>query len=453
MNTQQASAHSTERFEPRSETETRLHGYRLVLVRLVCLILGLVSVGLFVASIPFEAAHLQLLCTGTAAACNGSGQLTPGDVRGLQELGLSLDFYVMYTLVLVIIFALGYWLVAAFLFWRKSDDRLALLATVSLVTFPIVFTPGVHTLPWPWWFLGHVIIVLGFLFFFLFYYVFPSGHFLPRWTRWVFVVALIYSGFVYFFPVPSLNPFYHSQALNDLIIYPVIGGIVIVQIYRYRRVSTPVQRQQTKWVVYGTSMGVGGYLVLNIIALFFPSVFQTGSLFSLIESAALTGLALLIPFSIGFAILRSRLWDIDILINRTLVYGTLTIAMTGILALVYLGSIIALQALFRGLFEQTSDVAIVVSTLVIYALFQPVRMRIQALIDRRFYRRKYDAAKVVAAFSATLRHEVDLDQLREHLLTVVQETMQPAHVSLWLRPPEQTSDYQAVLNGNPPASS
>ena len=139
---------------------------------------------------------------------------------------------------------------------------------------------------------------------------------------------------------------------------------------------------------------------------------------------------LLIPLSIGFSILRYRLYDIDVLINRTLVYGSLT----ALLALLYFGLIFALQSLFQGMFHQNNALAIVVSTLVIAALFQPLRHRIQAIIDRRFYRRKYDAAKTVAAFSATLRNEVDLNQLREHLLTVVQETMQPSHVSLWLPP-------------------
>jgi hypothetical protein len=141
----------------------------------------------------------------------------------------------------------------------------------------------------------------------------------------------------------------------------------------------------------------------------------------------------LIPISFAVAILRYRLYDIDILINRTLVYVTLT----ALLALIYVGLIIALQSLLRSTINQNSDVAIVVSTLVIAALFQPLRHRIQAIIDRRFYRHKYDAAKIVAAFSATLRQEVDLDQLREHLVAVVQETMQPAHVSLWLRKDEQ----------------
>ncbi len=251
----------------------------------------------------------------------------------------------------------------------------------------------------------------------------------------------MYFVFGYFFPFSSFNPFSLSQVLSNLIYIGMLGGIVVVQIYRYRRVSSPAQRQQTKWVVYGVSLGTGGYLVLFTIPFFFPLLSQTGSLASLIELAAGYGLALLVPFSIGFAILRSRLWDIDLLINRTLVYGTLT----AILALVYVGSIIAFQALLRGLFHQTSDVAIVLSTLVIAALFQPLRKRIQSLIDRRFYRRKYDAAKVVAAFSATLRHEVDLDQLREHLLAVVQETMQLAHISLWVRQPQPAHEQHTPL--------
>ena len=143
---------------------------------------------------------------------------------------------------------------------------------------------------------------------------------------------------------------------------------------------------------------------------------------------------LLIPLSIGFSILRYRLYDIDVLINRTLVYGSLT----ALLALLYFGLIFALQSLFQGLFHQNNAVAIVVSTLVIAALFQPLRRRLQNVIDRRFYRRKYDARRTIANFSATLRGEVDLTELSERLVAVVEETMQPAHVSLWLRQPEQS---------------
>jgi len=148
-----------------------------------------------------------------------------------------------------------------------------------------------------------------------------------------------------------------------------------------------------------------------------------------------------ITISAGIAILRSRLYNIDILINRTLVYGVLT----ALIALIYFGLVFILQSLVHALAVQISQTPLVIvgSTLVIAALFQPLRRRIQQVIDRRFYRRKYDAAKTVEAFSATLRNELDLSQLREHLITVVQETMQPTYVSLWLRQPERDKKQHA----------
>jgi hypothetical protein len=171
------------------------------------------------------------------------------------------------------------------------------------------------------------------------------------------------------------------------------------------------------------------------------SVKRAKSRDKLLESA-------LIPLSIGIALLRYRLWDIDILINRTLVYGSLT----ALLALLYFGLVIGLQSLVRLFTGQVSQspVVIVASTLALFALFQPLRRRLQKIIDRRFYRIKYDAAKTLVAFSATLRDEVDLSRLSEDLVAVVQETMQPAHISLWLRPTAQNRKEQATWS-TPPA--
>ena len=206
------------------------------------------------------------------------------------------------------------------------------------------------------------------------------------------------------------------------------------QVYRYRRVSGPVQRQQTKWLVLALATLVVVLVGLSIPRLLFPALDQPGSLYPLTVRFALDTVGLLIPLAIGLAILRYRLWEVDVLIRRTLIYGTLT----GVLALVYLGGVALLQSLFRALTSQESNLAIVVATLTAAALFQPLRQRVQAVIDRRFYRPKYDAAQTLAAFSARLRDEVDLATLTDELVRVVDDTMQPSHVSLWLRLPTRS---------------
>ena len=231
-----------------------------------------------------------------------------------------------------------------------------------------------------------------------------------------------------------------------LLVVPLTWGSTLgIQVYRYVRIYNFSERQQTKWLVFGVTSGLLLSTGLAIIGNLFPELSRPDSPYQLLVND-LGGLVvfLAIALSVGIALLRYRLWDIDIIINRTLVYGTLTV----ILSVVYIGLIIGLQALLRGIISQNNDVAIVVSTLAIAVLFQPLRHRLQKIVDRRFYRSKYDAAKIIETFSATLRNEVDLDQLSEHLVAVVQETMQPAHVSLWLRKPGKVEPppFQA---GNP----
>jgi hypothetical protein len=197
-------------------------------------------------------------------------------------------------------------------------------------------------------------------------------------------------------------------------------------------VSTPVHRQQTKWVVFGIAVGGAGLVGTSALVSVVPAIEQSGPLGQMIVTTLSEWVVLLVPLSIGVAMVRSGLYEIDVIINRTLVYGSLTAT----LVLVYLVCVVGLQYVLRALTVEGSNLTIVASTLLIAALFAPLRRRIQSFIDRRFYRSKYDARKTLEVFSTRLRDETDLESLGDELVGVVRETMQPAHVSLWLRPQE-----------------
>ena len=186
-----------------------------------------------------------------------------------------------------------------------------------------------------------------------------------------------------------------------------------------------IERQQLKWFAYAVAAFAVGIVLVSII-----SVIDTPPWFERAGVAFFTLAGVAYPIAIGIAILRYRLYDIDRIINRTLVYGSLT----AMLALIYLGGVVGLHATLRVLTGQGSTLAVVASTLAIAALFSPLRRRVQRFVDRRFYRRKYDAAKTLAAFGSRLRNETDLEALGDDLVGVTSATMQPEHVSWWLRP-------------------
>jgi hypothetical protein len=278
----------------------------------------------------------------------------------------------------------------------------------------------------------------------LFFFLFPGGRFAPRWTRWLAVAFIVFDLCTLsttLGPRPFAGSYSRLPALESvsyLVFLGIVVSLVWSQVYRYRRVSSPAQRQQTKWVVFGTTLGVAGTFPLQLpVDLSLVGGDTPLTLLFLKVGFALS--FMLIPLSIGVAVLRSHLFDIDVLINRTLVYGSLTAALVA----VYFGGIVLLQRLFVVLTGERSTLAVVASTLVIAALFNPLRRRIQTFIDRRFYRRKYDARKTLEAFSTTLRDETDLEALSSELVGVVRETMQPSHASLWLRPKGGTKGEQA----------
>jgi hypothetical protein len=421
-----ASTQASQSRQKPTEVDTRLHGRRLVQARAVWAILLIITLGVFIACLPVYFLILETTCTGAACA---DKQLTPAAAQTLQHLGISLGSYAAANLALLLIWSFIYFLIGAIIAWRKSNDWMALLVAFWLVlqgTTNATLTVGDSQSSWHWPAL--FLNTLAFLLLDLVFFLFPDGRFVPRWTRWAMLVLAAGSVLAFLFPdLPILAAFSGFGGFGGAIL------IIIAQIYRYRRISTAVQRQQTKWVIYGLTVTIICDLIVALPVFLFPSAGSTlfGFFYGLFFETAITFFTFLIPISFGIAILRNRLWDIDIIINRTLVYGTLTV----LLGLVYFGLVIGLQALVRLFTGQAlqSPVVIVASTLAIAALFQPLRHRIQAIIDRRFYRHKYDAAKTLLGFSATLRNEVDLNQLREQLIAVVEETMQPTHVSLWLR--------------------
>jgi hypothetical protein len=362
-------------------------------------------------------------------------QLTPARVAALAGIGLSLAVYAAIIVALTLATLVVCLVVSTLIIWRRPDDRMALVVALALVMFgPTIAVTAVIAVPSPWQvpyecftFLNSSLSVLVFL-------LFPSGQFVPRWTRWFLVVFLAVQAPVDFFAVAPLLPNNPISQPGFLLAASELATVVLVQLHRYRRVSSPRERQQTKWVVFGIAVTITVLVLLTMLTLIFPVLAESTSLYPLTYNLFGACWPLFFPLSFGVAMLRSRLWDIDNIINKALVYGLLT----GLLGALYAGLIIGLESL-AGLFGGTAaqnPVVLVISTLAIAALFLPVRRRIQVIIDRSFYRRKYDAEKTLAAFSATLRNQVDLEQVRAQLLAVVNETMQPTHVSLWLRPPE-----------------
>ena len=431
MNLQHRSTTIMERPIGHNGSEEHLRGAWLALARIFWVAFVLMALALYVVSIPSYFAYLHVL--SPVPTTQWADRISLKDLQTLQAVGLSINFYAWYNVIFSILFLLIFVLVGLVIFWRKSADRMALLASFALVIFPIDSSINMlQTLPSSWTLFVQLVNFFGSVSFYLFFYLFPGGRFDRRWIGWLTASMILYWIVEVFFLTSSSPSF--LNVLNTILFLAFSVAILVVQIYRYRRLSTPIERQRTKWVVFGSIIGLGAYIIGAFVVLFLRQALQVGLLPFMLSYTVVTLCYASVPVSIALAVLRSRLWDIDIIINRALVYSTLTVS----LALVYAGLIIGSQALLGGIIK-SNDVAIVVSTLIIATLFHPLRRRIQAIIDRRFYRSKYDAAHTLAAFSARLRGEVDLAQLREQLLDVVVETMQPAHVSLWLRTDEPSS--------------
>jgi hypothetical protein len=419
-----------------TNSNTRLHGRPLFVARFLVFTALAVTTILFVLALPESLTSLATPCADPENQCLfAPAQVAPLTRLGITPFALAVAAVALSCLVLLLVDG-----VAAVLIWRRSNDAMALLVALTLVLAPMDFTPFLHVLSSRTGVLQVPAVILSAassLTLLLLVVLFPSGRFVPRWL-WIpsLLLVLLGSSVGDMLPIP--------EEIGVPLILVLLACIGASQIYRYRRVSTPLQRQQTKWVVYGFVLFIGINQLFWQPYLLIPALHQPDSLYLLLSYPDDFLVISILVVSFSVAILRYRLWDIDTLINKTLVYGLLT----GILGALYACLVFGLSTLV-GANGQTAGqpVVLVISTLAIAMLFQPLRKRIQALIDRRFYRQKYDAEKALASFSTTLRHAENLEHIHEQLLAVVQETMQPTSLSLWVSSMKRQASKKETRGG------
>jgi hypothetical protein len=418
--------------------DTRLRGRWLVVARLLSLALMIGILGVFALGVP-RAFQLALL-------------LRPETRAGLARLGLPASFNAVYLITLDALTMLGFALFAALIFWRQSHNWMVLFVGSMLLLTGMLYTAPAFEAGIPIAIIA-ALAALAEISQVAFVLLFPDGRFVPRWTWLLLVPLLIWRpaiwGLVYLPHFRSLRRtgedfYFIPQNTSDNVLFLVVLAIGIgAQVYRYRHHATIAQRQQTKWLVLGVVVVVAivGTYVLAINLLMTAQLIGTEALLVRLAGRTINHLALLlVPITLTISILRYRLWDIDTLINRALVYGTLT----SLLGATYAGLVIGLQFLLSG-FTTGNALALVASTLAIAVLFRPLQRHVQRTIDRHFYRRHYNAARTIATFSAALPKEVELSEVSIELVDVVDATMQPSFVSLWLRtllptPPDSWPD-------------
>jgi hypothetical protein len=356
-----------------------LRGRRLSIARVAWVAVAALAMGLFVAGLPAEYAHYHDLCGGPG--CGGSWQLERDEVSALERLGFSVGFYALYNVAIEVVQMLGFWGVGAFIFWKKPEARMALFVSLMLVSFgPIGFGNNTlyalgnsHPL---WWWPVRFMLSVAFISFFVSFYLFPDGRFVPRWTRLLVVILVVYQILYSLF---DLLP----HQLYGLLMLCQLGTLIFAQIYRYVRVSGPVERQQTKWVVFGLTAAIAILVGTGLVGLLFSELRQPGvpgMLYTLGSRTVLNLSLLVIPLSIAIAILRYRLWDIDVIINRALVYGFLSTVLAGVFAIT---DTLLLPLLVQTiLVKDDPSLNAVISAMIIAMLFEPLRRRITVGVNR-----------------------------------------------------------------------
>ncbi len=385
MDLQRASEVEASHSGPRREPEVRVRHAWLLVARVVCVAIALLAFVRFAVAVPSYYAQLSD---------------PAGAVRtGLAQLGVSASSYAAFRVALAILVLLVYYAVAGAIFWRKSDYRVTLFISLFLSTFGVnaafllIDLAGAEP-AWGWLF--KVPEYAGWVCVSLFFYLFPDGRFTPRWTRALAVLVAVLQIPLTFVPDSSLSRGAWWDLLLQVMFLGIWGSGLFAQIYRYRHVSDTVQRQQTKWVVFGAAAAITGLVGAVLPGLVSPSLANTGSPYTLTVAAVGAVPLLFIPLTIGIAILRHRLWDIDVVINRTLVYGALTASVAGLYIVVvgYLG------AVFR---TGGNLVVSLVAASLVAVLFQPLRERLQRGVNRLMYGERDDPYAVLSRLGERLK--------------------------------------------------
>lgn len=404
----------------------------LRLAQIAWIILVALTLFLYVLGAIVYFRELGQICAGTRLECHDRELATSEDVLSLQQDGMTLRDWAIWNTAYRAVISSVYCVVGLLIFARKNEQWTGLLFSYFLLgmgtiggNYPaLVANYPAFSLP------VNIISYLTYVSLAFFFATFPNGRVVPR-IMWIPVALWCLLFFLSLFLELPQRGTPLSNTLAAVGWLGMFSSGLLAQTYRYMRVSNAEERRQTKWVLFGIAI-----LVISIISLFFsPLSNQFGaavaySRTSLLLLISLNLLILLIPVTVGIAILRSRLFDIDILIRRTLTYGLIS----ALLVMVFFGSVIVLQQIFSSVTGAgQNELVTVLSTLAIAALFVPVRNRVQSLIDKRFNRNKYDAQLVLAQFAAIARDETDLQKLTGQLIEVVAETMQPRGVSVWLK--------------------
>ena len=412
-----------------NETETRIPKRWLMPLRIVWVACAILLFAIYFVGMQPQYNEMRQICL--TEACRML-TITPEEFQIIQSVGLTMESYALAQMLLEAYLVVIFTGLAFLVFWLRSDTWVGYIISLAFLFLGLVFlAEEVRTMVRLYpnlQLLSDILISISVGLLIMLLYLFPDGQFVPRWLRWIAVTLFV---------ILLLDPFVNQSGQRTtsgtmVIIFVFLVGALLglySQIYRYRKVSTPTQRQQTKWVLFGfMSMftGMMFWAVFAEVAPLSPGLPRLLFYLSLLPQYILMGI---FPITVVISMMRYRLWDIDLVIRRTLQYAILT----GLLILTYFGAVVILQGIISSFTGATNTPMVtVMTTLLIAALFNPLRKRVQNFIDRRFYRKKYDAQQVLAQFAQTAQDETDMVALQAELLRVVQETIQPERVGLWL---------------------